>query len=56
MRREDLPSPAQRAQLITDLINLGINGARLALIITAGKTRGEIWQDLREYAKTRTRG
>lgn len=53
--RDDLPTATDRGQLVTKLVLAGINGTRLANIITPGKTRGEIWQGLQAYARTRTK-
>lgn len=51
--RDTLPSAAERGQWIAQLTAQGVNGTALAQIITAGKTRQEIWLALREYARTR---
>jgi hypothetical protein len=53
--RSDVPSAAQRGQMIANLVAAGVNGTRLAAIITGGKTRGTLWTELRQYAKSRTK-
>jgi len=50
--RAENPTASERGLWIARLTMQGVNGTALAQIITAGKSRGEIWELLREYART----
>jgi len=51
--RDEIPSAAQRGRWISSLAVTGVTGQQLASLIAPGKTRQQIWDDLREFAKTR---
>ena len=53
MNKNDLPSPAARGAIISDLAKRGMNRDELEQIITATKTRNQIWQVLIEDVRAK---
>ena len=49
---DDVPNAGVRGQIISKLVQSGVKGTELAKIITAGKSRKVLWNDLKVYAKS----